>query len=145
MSQRCSVLLLLSRSPVQLRCHQCAGAQEHTSWQGIPSCSPPEPLKVASSQGAVSHKAHVQECNSRELYLANHLFTNSSNVEDKAPSSPRAPERGSQDTLAAICRPAVKAWSSPLLAPAGTALCWPVLRAGPGETSSCCPHLMAKV
>lgn len=58
------------------------------------------------------------------------LFTNSSNLEDKAPSLPPAPEKGSRDTLAAVHHPAVKARSSPLPALAGTtvlarALSWP--------------------
>lgn len=93
---------------------------EHASWRGEthPSIQSPQRWHQANSASDKSQRAEVQQ---QENVFGKHLFfTNSSNLEDKAPSLSPAPERGSHDTRATICHPVVKAQSSPLPAPAGT-------------------------
>lgn len=124
-SQRCSELLF-TNSVTGLS--NLLVPMEHVSCRGGPLA--PIPPKVASSQHGVRQSPHA-EVQQQENVFGKHLFfTNSSNLEDKAPSLSPALERGSHNTLAAVRHPMVKAQSSPLPAPAGTtvlahALSWP--------------------
>lgn len=64
---------------------------------GRPSCSCPEPLRVAQSQHA-SDRPHVQKCNSRKMYLANTSFHKQQQLGRQSPVLVTSPWKGSHDT-----------------------------------------------